>query len=122
MLRTDSPADDYARYSRDVLEPAEYRADLIDKHGTRLAKILAERPLEAVIANFYAPAGAPIAAEMVAWCLATAADGAQTVAEAMFSLPARNRLIAMYVEAQAADDADEQIRREAKQAEAEAAR
>lgn len=37
MLRTDSPADDYARYSRDVLEPAEHRQDLIDEIAETVA-------------------------------------------------------------------------------------
>lgn len=44
MLRTDSPADDYARYSRDVLEPAEHRQDLIDEIAAAIADALDEWP------------------------------------------------------------------------------
>lgn len=108
MLRTDSPADDYARYSRDVLEPADALAELTDKFAEPTVAAF-EQPLAATISGYYANDGKPIVVshELVAWVLDTAADPHATIAEAMFDTLARNRLVDLFTQARAEREVDD---------------
>ncbi len=94
MYRTDNPAADFARYSRDVVEPAEALAELQDKFAEPTVAAF-EAPLASTISGYHANDGKPIVVshELVAWVLDTAADPHATLAEAMFNESARERLI-----------------------------
>jgi len=110
FYRTDNPAADYARYSRDVVEPAEALAELQEKFAEPTVAAL-KQPLAATIPGYHANDGKPIVVshELVAWVLDTAADPHATLAEAMFDVSARNRLVDLFVDARAEREVDDFI-------------
>lgn len=110
FYRTDNPAADYARYSRDVVEPAEALAELQEKFAEPTVAAL-KQPLASTIGGYHANDGKPIVVshELVAWVLDTAADPHATLAEAMFDTLARNRLVDLFVDARAEREVDDFI-------------
>lgn len=119
MLRTDNPAADYARYSRDVVEPADALAELTDRYAEPTVAAF-KAPLASTIGGYHANDGKPVVVshELVAWVLDTAADPHATLAEAMFDTLARNRLVDLFTQARAEREVDDFLAEQRKFSEA----
>ena len=119
FYRTDNPAADYARYSRDVVEPAEALAELQEKFAEPTVAAF-KAPLASTIGGYHANDGKPIVVshELVAWVLDTAADPHATLAEAMFDTLARNRLVDRFIDARAEREVDDFLAKQRKFSEA----
>jgi len=99
-----------------AIEREEARAVIADDQRRRvvtdrrreLIRLLEQRPLSAVIPSMYAADRdlSTVSADMVGWVLETSLDPDKTLAEAMFSILARTRLVERYAQARAERDAE----------------
>jgi hypothetical protein len=107
MYRTSDPYATLCPQMRAAERHAEAHERIADDIGTKLRT----RPLSATIApNWgYGREPIPVARELVNWVLETSNDPDATLAEAMFSPEARERLIDLFACARAEVDAEREI-------------
>lgn len=107
MYRTSDP---YATLCTQV-QAAERHAEMHERISNDIADKLRQRPLSAtLVPNWgYGKQPIPVARELVNWVLETSSDPDATLAEAMFSPQARERLIDLFACARAEVDADAEI-------------
>ena len=80
-----------------------------DQRYAEIYLSLIERPLLATIPAIYSTeTDPPVGAELVAWVIQTSADPDRALAEAIFSAPARDRLMRLFATARADRDSDAQ--------------
>lgn len=94
--------EDRAAYYDNRRERAEH------DRSRELVRLLEQRPLSAVVPSLYAIERdlTTVSADMVGWVLETSLDPDATLAEAIFSIEARTRLIQKYADARAVRDTE----------------